>query len=84
MGGKPVWGAWPASTHWVMSESCTQEVKERFLCYALVGAEKTKKQIMQVDVTCKFICPVVQMSPRAITFRVVKVSLQMACWHLKV
>lgn len=79
-----MWGVWPASTHWVTSESCMQEVKERLLCHARVGKETEKKQIMQVDVTCKFICPVVQISSRAITFRVVKVSLQIACWHLKV
>ncbi|XP_016156554.1 PREDICTED: hydrocephalus-inducing protein homolog [Ficedula albicollis] len=49
-----------------------KEVKERLLCYATVGNETAKKQIMQVDVTCKFILPVVQMSPRAITFHVEK------------
>ncbi|NWY64746.1 HYDIN protein, partial [Erithacus rubecula] len=54
------------------SSSTAQEVKERLLCYATVGKETAKKQIMQVDVTCKFILPVVQMSPRAITFHVEK------------
>ncbi|TRZ17353.1 hypothetical protein HGM15179_009768 [Zosterops borbonicus] len=52
--------------------STVQEVKERLLCHARVGKETEKKQIMQVDVTCKFIRPVVQISSRAITFRVVK------------
>ncbi|XP_063267145.1 hydrocephalus-inducing protein homolog [Prinia subflava] len=50
--------------------STAQEVKERLLCDAMVG--KTKKRIMHVDITCKFICPVVQISSRTITFRVVK------------
>ncbi|CAN8186584.1 unnamed protein product [Coccothraustes coccothraustes] len=52
--------------------STAQEVKERLLCHAVVGRETAKKQIMQVDVTCNFICPVVQMSSRAIIFRVEK------------
>nr|XP_041574566.1 hydrocephalus-inducing protein homolog [Taeniopygia guttata] len=58
--------------HWVTSESCMQEVKERLLCHVLVRKEEEKGQITQVDVTCKFICPVVQMSSRAIAFRVEK------------
>ncbi|XP_038004429.1 hydrocephalus-inducing protein homolog, partial [Motacilla alba alba] len=52
--------------------STVQVVKERLLCQAVVGKETTKKQIMQMDVICNFICPVVQMSSRAITFRVEK------------
>ncbi|XP_050835037.1 hydrocephalus-inducing protein homolog [Serinus canaria] len=52
--------------------STAQEVKERLLCHAVVGKETAKKQIMEVDVTCNFICPVVQMSSRAINFRVEK------------
>ncbi|RMC08855.1 hypothetical protein DUI87_13849 [Hirundo rustica rustica] len=51
------------------SSSTVKEVEERLLCHARVGKEKIK-QIMQVDVTCKFIRPVVQISSRAITFRV--------------
>ncbi|XP_031977974.1 hydrocephalus-inducing protein homolog [Corvus moneduloides] len=45
-----------------------QEVKDRLLCHAMVGKEGVKKQIMQVDVSCEFICPAVQMSSRTITF----------------
>ncbi|NWI85348.1 HYDIN protein, partial [Pitta sordida] len=52
--------------------STPQEVKERLLCHAIVGREKTKRKIMQVDVTCKFVSPVVQISSRAIVFRVEK------------
>ncbi|NXD22968.1 HYDIN protein, partial [Spelaeornis formosus] len=65
----------PGQTVEMVLEGCSstpQVVKERLLCHAMVGKEKAKKQIMQVDVTCKFICPVVQMSSRAITFRVEK------------
>ncbi|NXE99000.1 HYDIN protein, partial [Menura novaehollandiae] len=65
----------PGQTVEMVLEGCSstpQEVKERLLCHAMVGKEKAKKQIMQVDVTCKFISPLVQMSSRAITFRVEK------------
>ncbi|NXD48612.1 HYDIN protein, partial [Corvus moneduloides] len=65
----------PGQTVEMVLEGCSstaQEVKERLLCHALVGKEKAKKKIMQVNVTCEFICPVVQMSSRAITFRVEK------------
>ncbi|XP_041268409.1 hydrocephalus-inducing protein homolog, partial [Onychostruthus taczanowskii] len=52
--------------------STAQEVKERLLCHAVVGKDIAKKQIMQVDVICNFICPALQMSSRAITFHVEK------------
>ncbi|RMC09014.1 hypothetical protein DUI87_14013 [Hirundo rustica rustica] len=64
----------PGQTVDMVLEGCSstvQEVEERLLCHARVEKEKTK-QIMQVDVTCKFIRPVVQISSRAITFRVEK------------
>lgn len=82
MGG---WRAsvWPASTHWVTSDSRMQELKGQLLCHAWVGKEGIKK-IMHLDVTCEFICPAVQMSSRAITFRVEKVSLWIVSWPLKV
>lgn len=51
-----------------------QVVKERLLCHAIVGSRAGKAQIMQVDVTCEFVAPILQMSSREITFRVEKVS----------
>ncbi|NWV44296.1 HYDIN protein, partial [Grantiella picta] len=65
----------PGETAEMVLEGCSstaRDVKERLLCHAIVGKEKAKKQIMQVDVTCKFIFPVVEISSRAITFRVEK------------
>nr|XP_030138199.3 hydrocephalus-inducing protein homolog [Taeniopygia guttata]XP_030138200.3 hydrocephalus-inducing protein homolog [Taeniopygia guttata] len=65
----------PGQTVEMVLEGCSstaQEVKERLLCRVLVRKEEEKEQITQVDVTCKFICPVVQMSSRAIAFRVEK------------
>ncbi|NWR27030.1 HYDIN protein, partial [Tachuris rubrigastra] len=52
--------------------STPQKVKERLLCHAIVGREKRKKQIMQVDVSCEFIFPLMEISSRAIVFRVEK------------
>ncbi|XP_075289597.1 hydrocephalus-inducing protein homolog isoform X3 [Opisthocomus hoazin] len=54
------------------SSSTPQVVTERLLCHAMVGSEARKRQIMQVDVTCEFIDPLLQMSSREITFRVEK------------
>lgn len=51
-----------------------QVVTERLLCHAIIGSKSGKTQIMQVDVTCEFIAPVLQLSSREITFRVEKVS----------
>ncbi|KAM7040273.1 hydrocephalus-inducing protein homolog [Acridotheres tristis] len=65
----------PRQTVEMVLEGCSstaQEVKEWLLCYATVGKEIEKKQIMQVDVTCKFIHPVVETSSREITFHVEK------------
>lgn len=58
-----------------------QVVKEKLLCHAIVGKEGVKNLIMQVDVTCEFIAPALQISTREITFRVEKVSLWTASWH---
>ncbi|CAM9161005.1 unnamed protein product [Bubo scandiacus] len=52
--------------------STPQVVKERLLCHTVVGSKAGKAPIMQVDVTCEFIAPVLQMSSREITFRVEK------------
>ncbi|XP_009881567.1 PREDICTED: hydrocephalus-inducing protein homolog [Charadrius vociferus] len=54
------------------SSSTPQVVKERLLCHAIVGSKAGKAQIMQVDVTCEFVAPVLQMSAREIAFRVEK------------
>ncbi|NWX91311.1 HYDIN protein, partial [Nothoprocta pentlandii] len=50
-----------------------QVVKERLLCHAIIGSKAGRKQrIMQADITCEFIAPVLQISSREITFRVEK------------
>ncbi|XP_074783220.1 hydrocephalus-inducing protein homolog isoform X2 [Athene noctua] len=52
--------------------STPQVVRERLLCHAVVGSKAGKALLMEVDVTCEFIAPVLQMSSREITFRVEK------------
>ncbi|NXA41620.1 HYDIN protein, partial [Eudromia elegans] len=54
------------------SSESPQVVKERLLCHAVVGSKAGKKRIMQVDVTCEFIAPVLRISSREIAFRVEK------------
>ncbi|KAM9508694.1 hydrocephalus-inducing protein-like isoform 3-T3 [Guaruba guarouba] len=58
----------------VLEGSCRtpQVVKEKLLCHAIVDNEGVKNLIMQVDVTCEFIAPALQISTREITFRVEK------------
>ncbi|XP_065519865.1 hydrocephalus-inducing protein-like, partial [Lathamus discolor] len=58
----------------VLKGSCStpQVVKEKLLCHAIVGKEGVKNLIVQVDVTCEFIAPALQISSREITFRVEK------------
>ncbi|OXB74069.1 UNVERIFIED_CONTAM: hypothetical protein H355_003132 [Colinus virginianus] len=52
--------------------STPRVVTERLLCHAIIGSKAGKTQIMQVDVTCEFVAPVLQISTREITFRVEK------------
>ena len=66
---------------WVTRDSCMQVVKERLLCHTVVGSKAGKAQIMQMDVTCEFVDPVLQVSTREIAFQVEKVSLRIASWH---
>ncbi|XP_065590287.1 hydrocephalus-inducing protein homolog [Cyrtonyx montezumae] len=52
--------------------STPRVVTERLLCHAILGSKAGKTQIMQVDVTCEFVAPVLQISTREITFRAEK------------
>ncbi|NXA22511.1 HYDIN protein, partial [Ibidorhyncha struthersii] len=65
----------PGKTMEMMLEgfcSTPQVVKERLLCHAIVGSKARKAQIMQVDVTCEFVAPVLHISTKEIAFRVEK------------
>ncbi|NXI17609.1 HYDIN protein, partial [Irena cyanogastra] len=62
----------PGQTVDVVLEGCSntvQEVRELLRCHAVAG---NAIQRMEVDLTCRFICPSVQMSSRLITFRAEK------------
>ncbi|XP_064015890.1 LOW QUALITY PROTEIN: hydrocephalus-inducing protein homolog [Pogoniulus pusillus] len=52
--------------------STPQVVREQLLCQAVVGREARKTQVMQVDISCQFIDPALQVSPTAVTFQVEK------------
>ncbi|NXI70129.1 HYDIN protein, partial [Anseranas semipalmata] len=70
------------------SSSTPKVVTERLLCHAIIGSKAGKAQIMQVDVTCEFVAPVLQISSREIIFRVEKqphdvLTLQYEPLHLK-
>ncbi|NWU95982.1 HYDIN protein, partial [Upupa epops] len=65
----------PGKTMEMMLEgfsSTPQVVKERLLCHAIIGNKAGKTQIMQVDVTCEFVAPILQVSSKEIIFRVEK------------
>ncbi|NXE09199.1 HYDIN protein, partial [Lophotis ruficrista] len=65
----------PGKTMEMMLEgfsSTPQVVKGRLLCDAIVESKAGKARIMQVDVTCEFVAPILQISAREITFRVEK------------
>ncbi|XP_061876014.1 hydrocephalus-inducing protein homolog [Colius striatus] len=50
--------------------STPQVVKERLLCHTVGRSKAWKQQVMQVDVTCQFIVPTLQISPGEVTFQV--------------
>ncbi|XP_064020126.1 hydrocephalus-inducing protein homolog [Pogoniulus pusillus] len=52
--------------------STAQVVREQLLCHSVVGSEGRKNKIMQVALSCQFVAPALQMSSRALTFRVEK------------
>ncbi|XP_068025928.1 hydrocephalus-inducing protein homolog [Melanerpes formicivorus] len=65
----------PGQTMEVMLEgfsSTPQAVREQLLCQAAVGSEARSTQILQVELSCQFIAPALQMSSTAITFQVEK------------
>ncbi|XP_069735165.1 hydrocephalus-inducing protein homolog [Phaenicophaeus curvirostris] len=67
-----VFSGCPGHTCWVTCSSRTRVVKERLLWHAVVGSKEEKVQVMQVDVTCEFIAPVLQLSSTELIFRVEK------------
>lgn len=52
-----------------------QLVKERLLGQAIIGKQSGKEKIMSVDVICKFIAPLLDLSTKKLHFYVEKVTL---------
>ena len=57
-----------------------QVVRERMLCYAIIGRAGGKELIMKVNVNCEFISPLLEFSSDKVFFRVDKVGIP--CCHL--
>uniref|UniRef100_A0A4X2JPP9 HYDIN axonemal central pair apparatus protein n=1 Tax=Vombatus ursinus TaxID=29139 RepID=A0A4X2JPP9_VOMUR len=47
-------------------------VKERLVCYAIIGGNVRKTQIMTVNVVCEFIAPIIQLSTKQIIYHLEK------------
>ncbi|NXX95861.1 HYDIN protein, partial [Centropus bengalensis] len=52
--------------------STPQVVKEQLLCHAIVGSKAERDPIMQANITCEFVAPILQVSSREITFQIEK------------
>ncbi|XP_035381538.1 hydrocephalus-inducing protein homolog [Electrophorus electricus] len=63
------------SAHMLLEGSCDvpKVVRERLVCHAIVGHQSGKERIMTVDVTCRFISPVLEISSQQLNFYVEKV-----------
>ncbi|XP_062860193.1 hydrocephalus-inducing protein homolog [Trichomycterus rosablanca] len=64
------------STNMLLEGSCNapKVVREKLVCYATVGHQSGKERIMTVDVTCRFIAPILDISPQHLDFCVKKDS----------
>ncbi|XP_036605974.1 hydrocephalus-inducing protein homolog [Trichosurus vulpecula] len=47
-------------------------VKERLVCYAIIGGNIRKTQIMTVNIICEFIAPIIQLSTKQIIYHLEK------------
>ncbi|XP_074055255.1 hydrocephalus-inducing protein homolog isoform X3 [Macrotis lagotis] len=47
-------------------------VKERLVCYAIIGGNLRKTQIMTIDVLCEFISPIIELSTKQIIYHLEK------------
>uniref|UniRef100_A0A3P8U8F5 HYDIN axonemal central pair apparatus protein n=1 Tax=Amphiprion percula TaxID=161767 RepID=A0A3P8U8F5_AMPPE len=49
-------------------------VRERLVCQAIIGAQGSYEQIMSVDITCRFVAPVLSISSKELNFYLKKVG----------
>ena len=59
-----------------------QVVQDYVLCKAIIGESTTEEPIIETVLTCEFIHPSIEVSAKELFFRVEKVSLWIASWHL--
>lgn len=52
----------------------SQDVKERLVCRGIVGQQGCNEHIMSVDVTCRFVAPVLSFSSKQLNFYIQKVG----------
>ncbi|XP_069510876.1 hydrocephalus-inducing protein homolog [Ambystoma mexicanum] len=54
------------------SSDTPKVVRERLICHAIIGKQSGKERIMSVDITCKFIAPLLDLSAKQLSFYVEK------------
>ncbi|XP_017596325.1 PREDICTED: hydrocephalus-inducing protein-like, partial [Corvus brachyrhynchos] len=62
--------------------SVPQVVQNYVLCEAIIGESTTAQPVTATVITCEFIHPSIEVSAKEFFFRVEKVSLWIASWHL--
>ncbi|XP_029378255.1 hydrocephalus-inducing protein homolog [Echeneis naucrates] len=55
------------------SSDSSKVVRERLVCHGIVGRQGCSELIMSVDVTCRFVAPMLNISPKQLNFCVQKV-----------
>uniref|UniRef100_A0A3Q4HS25 Hydin adenylate kinase-like domain-containing protein n=1 Tax=Neolamprologus brichardi TaxID=32507 RepID=A0A3Q4HS25_NEOBR len=58
-----------------VSADSPKVVRERLVCYAIVGQQGYQEKIMSVDITCRFVAPLLSISSKQLNFYIKKVSL---------
>lgn len=57
----------------------SQVVQERLVCQGVVGLQSSYEQIMSVDLTCRFVAPVLSISAKQLIFYMEKVGERLFC-----
>lgn len=57
-----------------VSADSPKVVRERLVCYAIVGQQGYQEKIMSVDITCRFVAPLLSISPKQLNFYIKKVK----------
>uniref|UniRef100_A0AAX7UEV6 Hydin adenylate kinase-like domain-containing protein n=1 Tax=Astatotilapia calliptera TaxID=8154 RepID=A0AAX7UEV6_ASTCA len=58
-----------------VSADSPKVVRERLVCYAIVGQQGYQEKIMSVDIACRFVAPLLSISSKQLNFYIKKVSL---------